>query len=146
MMMLTELVSSRLLAFFMYYCSCNCSLDLDRLLEMNDLINTVVEKYAAVKNGQAVKSNELDRRMYDSQQPFSFPYFDPHVLHDSVTDKSAGNKSESPAKGAINLIDFDDNLMPASTPVVFDPFKKTSATSASNSQKPAGGGKNRRLV
>ncbi|KAJ3276389.1 hypothetical protein HDV01_005012 [Terramyces sp. JEL0728] len=63
---------------------------LGRLLEMNDLINIVVQKYSDLKKGKAVQKNDFDR-------------------------KEPSQASKAAEKGAINLIDFDDfgSLPPA---------------------------------
>ncbi|KAJ3262559.1 hypothetical protein HK103_000088 [Boothiomyces macroporosus] len=65
---------------------------LGRLLEMNDLINIVVQKYNDLKKGKAVQKNDFDR-------------------------KEASQGSKPAEKGAINLIDFDDfgSLPPANS-------------------------------
>jgi hypothetical protein len=71
---------------------------LNRLLELNDLINTVIEKYTDLKNGKQVQKNSFDR---------------PNVSE---------SKSSEP-RGAINLIDFDDlSQGQSSTASSFDPF------------------------
>jgi hypothetical protein len=72
---------------------------LNRLLELNDLINTVIEKYADLKNGKQVQKNSFDRQ--------------------NISETKAAEP-----RGAINLIDFDDFSQNQShtTNASFDPF------------------------
>ncbi|KAI8922909.1 VHS domain-containing protein [Entophlyctis helioformis] len=64
---------------------------LARLLELNDLINTVIQKHRDIRQGKPVQHNDMDRK---------------------PTPSSANDKSPIKA-GPINLIDFDDFSIPA---------------------------------
>jgi hypothetical protein len=85
---------------------------LNGLLELNDLINIVVQKYSDLKNGKQIQKNNFDRPQQNQ----------------SVN---------AEPRGAINLIDFDDfsNNQPT-TFASFDPFNGNN----SSATKPAAGG------
>ena len=68
---------------------------LGRLLELNDLINTVLNKHDNLKSGKSVKDLAIDR-------------------------KASSAQDKSPIQpGLINLIDFDDGPATKSSPVNF---------------------------
>nr|KAJ3421611.1 hypothetical protein HK105_002933 [Polyrhizophydium stewartii] len=87
---------------------------LNRLLELNDLINTVLQKYADIKSGKPVQRNSVDRKRTAS------------------SDKD--RTSPSAAAGPINLIDFDDFSVPAAGAMAF------AAPGSSSTQQSSGGG------
>ncbi|KAJ3334605.1 hypothetical protein HDU91_002642, partial [Kappamyces sp. JEL0680] len=98
---------------------------MSRLLELNDLINTVLQKYTDLKSGKEVQKNSFDRKITKGQT----------------------SSSEKEAGGFINLIDFDDvqpagpNTSASPQPAVFDPFSSMSVSAPAPQAKsvPQGG-------
>lgn len=83
--------------------------NIGRLLEMNDLINTVIQKYKDLVHGKEVQANKFDRR-----------------------GSSAVNQQDQSQeqRGPINLIDFDDIGASKFATASFDPFQSSSANQA----------------
>ncbi|KAJ8329891.1 ARF-binding protein [Batrachochytrium dendrobatidis] len=85
---------------------------LARLLELNDLINIVLQKYSDVKSGKAIRHNDFDRKQAASEKSSNAP--------DSV--------------GPINLIDFDDLSFPAAPASNFMAVPQTTSNPTNSKQ------------
>lgn len=89
---------------------------LGRLLEMNDSINVVLQKYTDLKNGSPVEKNSLDRKSGPAEKSIG---------------SSTGQQQE---RGAINLIDLDD-IPDVKQSFAFDPFESSSQNMKSPPQQ-----------
>ncbi|KAJ3236196.1 hypothetical protein HDU78_004726 [Chytriomyces hyalinus] len=96
---------------------------IERLLQLNDDINTTLENYQRFRAGQPITSVS-----------FMAPSTNASVQHS----QSSANAT-SPATGAISLIDFDDSTIPSSSPFAAENFQMSaiagsqlSSNSASN--------------
>jgi hypothetical protein len=87
----------------------------DRLLRINDLINSVLENYERLRRG-------------GTAEPISLPT--PVSIQQSSVSPTAISPTTNQKHGAINLIDFDDETIPDSSPYSLKNFAQPASQSA----------------
>ncbi|ORY47350.1 VHS-domain-containing protein [Rhizoclosmatium globosum] len=89
---------------------------MERLLLINDYINTTLENYTKFRTGQSFSK--------------------PHLPSPQNSHPPASSPVVSPATGAISLIDFDDTTIPASSPFSVGNFQIPATTTSGPSSVP----------
>ncbi|KAI9354326.1 VHS domain-containing protein [Zopfochytrium polystomum] len=97
---------------------------MERLLELNDYINTALSSYASFRAGKTVEPIVIERRPSKTpQNPVASSSTSPVAPSSSSSQPVA-----SPAVGAISLIDFDDSTIPESSPYAAGNYRNPAAS------------------